>query len=780
MNARLPGHTRPGLVPALALTSLLFAFGFGVAPAHAARGTVGPPILGVEWFTVPEAPCDSQDVRLMLTACECQVDLQYAGLDPTNGIVHTLLYVRPDIACVTCVPDTFEVNLGRLPAGVHERTVRFGIEYETTPSLSWPPSPAFGNVVFHVSPTCGSPTGIAYLDHVVIGHPRRCPEPCPPLVCPDDSIDVYLAGTFPHDCVWLRGVDLVPVPTAGPLPAPPLVQVRYEESSCLGRPCREGPIPWAARVRLPGLPARGNVPYALPVAGFLRDTCIPTDTIGRPVGTNSFAFTVAESCSTQPPPTADCVRVEWRGAVRLEDAPARRGCTATYAPGQDVSLLFMIHSPRPVAGLQGRFRLEPRAGLVVREIVAVQPGWQVARVAGAEGEVSFVAFAGPGAPPIPASTTGAALPALQLRLEPTAVALPEVVHLAALDIFASDPAGLGMRACPEIATTVYPPASVAVLCRAPSACDANRDGRTDVRDLVTMVYCLAPPENVRLMCPDLNVLDCDGNGAFELGDVFCCARRMLGGTGGEPPPDSLRRDAPRITVGFGLPRSLEGGLLEVPVRFEGMAGVAAARVDVAYPDARYEVVDVAFATAPPSWWTLHEVGAGRIGLAVLDLGGLGGTEPIPANAPESGVALLRLRLRPGATAGGEIALAAHDFATADGMALDTPNAEARLDLAALGRVALSPARPNPFGATTSFTLTLPEEGAVDAAVFDALGRRVATLMRETRAAAGVYTLRWDGAADDGTRAAGGVYFVRIAAAHGATAKKVLFLPGTAR
>jgi len=109
MHTSRRGRPRPSLV--LAFT-LALVFSFVPALAHAARGFVGPAILGVEWFTIPETPCDGQDVRLGFTVCECQVDIQYAGLDSTNGLLHIWLNVKPDLVCVTCTPDTFIVDDG--------------------------------------------------------------------------------------------------------------------------------------------------------------------------------------------------------------------------------------------------------------------------------------------------------------------------------------------------------------------------------------------------------------------------------------------------------------------------------------------------------------------------------------------------------------------------------------------------------------------------------------------------------------------------------------------
>jgi hypothetical protein len=96
-------------------------------------------------------------------------------------------------------------------------------------------------------------------------------------------------------------------------------------------------------------------------------------------------------------------------------------------------------------------------------------------------------------------------------------------------------------------------------------------------------------------------------------------------------------------------------------------------------------------------------------------------------------------------------------------------------VAAGERVTLSAARPNPFAAMTTFTLTLSTPGGVDIGVFDVAGRRVATLLRE-QATAGIHAVSWNGEVQGGRRAPAGVYFVRVhTQGGGATSRKVLLV-----
>jgi hypothetical protein len=71
------------------------------------------------------------------------------------------------------------------------------------------------------------------------------------------------------------------------------------------------------------------------------------------------------------------------------------------------------------------------------------------------------------------------------------------------------------------------------------------------------------------------------------------------------------------------------------------------------------------------------------------------------------------------------------------------------------RVAPSPAR---HGASISFSLA--EAGRAELAIYDLLGRRIATLADGPRAA-GPQSVRWDGRARDGSPAWPGVYFVKL-------------------
>lgn len=83
--------------------------------------------------------------------------------------------------------------------------------------------------------------------------------------------------------------------------------------------------------------------------------------------------------------------------------------------------------------------------------------------------------------------------------------------------------------------------------------------------------------------------------------------------------------------------------------------------------------------------------------------------------------------------------------------------------------------PNPAAAKVRFALRLPEAGAVELAIFDLTGRRVATPLRGA-AFAGETSLEWNLASDDGARVGPGMYFARLNALGRTTVTRLTVLP----
>jgi flagellar hook assembly protein FlgD len=68
--------------------------------------------------------------------------------------------------------------------------------------------------------------------------------------------------------------------------------------------------------------------------------------------------------------------------------------------------------------------------------------------------------------------------------------------------------------------------------------------------------------------------------------------------------------------------------------------------------------------------------------------------------------------------------------------------------------------PNPFSQSTSLEYTVSHDGRVVVCVFDVTGKRVRTLVDESKSP-GRYRVTWDGCDDGGEEVSPGIYFCRI-------------------
>jgi hypothetical protein len=87
---------------------------------------------------------------------------------------------------------------------------------------------------------------------------------------------------------------------------------------------------------------------------------------------------------------------------------------------------------------------------------------------------------------------------------------------------------------------------------------------------------------------------------------------------------------------------------------------------------------------------------------------------------------------------------------------------------------LSASAPNPFRDRTTFAVSLADPTLAEVAVFDLGGRRVATIQRGTLPR-GTSNLAWDGRRQDGSRAAGGIYFYRLTLPSRVVTRRVVLL-----
>lgn len=106
-----------------------------------------------------------------------------------------------------------------------------------------------------------------------------------------------------------------------------------------------------------------------------------------------------------------------------------------------------------------------------------------------------------------------------------------------------------------------------------------------------------------------------------------------------------------------------------------------------------------------------------------------------------------------------------------GFQFDVPGSTA----APSGALALSPPRPNPSAASSTWSLVIPAEGSLQAEVRDLTGRKLRTLLDAPRVAPGYAEIHWDGRDDLGARARPGVYFVRVRTAAGERTVRVVRL-----
>jgi hypothetical protein len=78
----------------------------------------------------------------------------------------------------------------------------------------------------------------------------------------------------------------------------------------------------------------------------------------------------------------------------------------------------------------------------------------------------------------------------------------------------------------------------------------------------------------------------------------------------------------------------------------------------------------------------------------------------------------------------------------------------------IDKLALFANQPNPFSKYTLISYSLPHASNVHLEIFDVTGRLIQTL-KDSKENAGVYTVRWDGRDNNGSKVANGIYFCRL-------------------
>jgi|GEM_PF-513919 len=102
--------------------------------------------------------------------------------------------------------------------------------------------------------------------------------------------------------------------------------------------------------------------------------------------------------------------------------------------------------------------------------------------------------------------------------------------------------------------------------------------------------------------------------------------------------------------------------------------------------------------------------------------------------------------------------------------VEAPTAESGLP----GRFILSQNYPNPFNAQTLIEFDVAEKGHVSLEVFNIVGQRVRTLIRDLRPA-GSYRVVWDGKDHGGIPVASGIYFYRLRSGHRVHTRRMVLL-----
>jgi len=736
------------------ITLALVLIGLALTPRAAPARVIDPcdPSRAIPywWHLRPERPCDGDSVTVVFTSCRPCVEI--LGYEWPDHSLPPRLNLRVRDACPldACLPDSVEVPLGRLAAGFYHVNyrVRAGVVFGDS-GFCYVERP--DSLKFLVDCDEPPPSPLPFTSLIRIGPPPPCAS-CPPRICPGELIPFLVAGALPSSCYRFVKLELLPSPLMGPRQEPPVVRIVVAENDCMEWPCLEVLTPWVARTLLPALrPGSYGLMMQLDVVSM----CDSNKVNARYLATRGF--TVWDSCAA--PRVEPCLIAGW------EHTGAFGACDATVGPGHPAKVGMTLTTQVPLAGFQGTLSFAPPGLRIARLVPTGQAeGMHIAWEPRGDG-ADFVMFAEQGAPIVPLRCNPGVRcippPLLAVVLEPVEGAvLPPVTHLRVHDLLGSDSLGNAVPEC-QIATLVVVEARI---CAGPS-CDFNLDGQLDLRDLVSMVHCVLGNGP----CPDtlLARLDCNGDGRTSVDDVLCCARTILHGGERDTAPG---RPEPNIAVEIGEPQWESNGL-RVPIRVLAADRVGAARLALTLPLDRYEVTGVELAAGNPQWLELHEVADGRLVLGLIGLG-----PDVQAEEPMTLDLTLRLALKSGQSAGGEVGLADLQLSGRDGVTLEVATLPGPVPLPMPAALMLSAARPNPFTHETSFVLNLDRATDVDLAVHDLSGRRVATLHRGALGA-GPHEFAWRGVRRDGSTAANGIYFLQARVGGERLARKVVFLRG---
>lgn len=106
--------------------------------------------------------------------------------------------------------------------------------------------------------------------------------------------------------------------------------------------------------------------------------------------------------------------------------------------------------------------------------------------------------------------------------------------------------------------------------------------------------------------------------------------------------------------------------------------------------------------------------------------------------------------------------------------LEKPTLAEEEEAATPGSFVLFQSYPNPFNNQTVIKYSLPEPTKVSLVIYNVLGQRVKTLVKETRQS-GLFNLTWDGKDEDGVDLSSGIYFYRLQAGEWSLTKRMVLL-----
>jgi hypothetical protein len=583
---------------------------------------------------------------------------------------------------------------------------------------------------------------VPVVQHVEIVGSAAC-DSCWPTVCPGVPMRVVVSGVLPNPCWSL--VRLAQSPATSSLVPPRVIATFRTPCDGSSRCTIAAPTPFRDSIDIAPVRPGSHVLHVSALMQLCADT---TQSMGLAAAFGHYM--VADSCPVASPAQA-CV---WPFLDPLSTrADSAGACHLTLRPGGEGELTFAARADGvPLAGLQGGFTASPNLHFTGMTTEGVAGPMHLTARLNPDGSASFVLYADHGAP-IPAGAMTMVLN-VNVRADSALAGTATTGWVAGGVTAASDSLGNSVPICP-IQTFREVVASVCIA-RTPD-CDVNGDGFADVADLVRMARCWFRPET----CADSLAArpDCNGDGAFHVDDILCCARTMLGGgrrdTLPPPPPVKLR-------VALGGASAL-GDLLRVPLQIHGATEMNGALLHVRYPADRYVAVSAEAANAllarsaavkavgSDAWLPLVELGSDDMVVGVLRLDTV---------APEDVEVPLYFRLKPGQSPGGDVVVDQGSVMGANGTDLGVDLSGTNTPLP--GGLVTNPITrvellvgPNPSTGTTRFVVRLPRAGLVDLSLFDLAGRRVTTLVHGTEAA-GERTVTWDA-----TGARSGLYFARL-------------------